>query len=101
MKVQVEVDVPAGMIVYDVGVGLIKCNRCCETANITIADGAQDVSARIYKFMMQHVNSCITKQQPAPSFPGTIHRRPGSREDAWLCANKPGADTECDQGFPK
>ena len=99
MKVQVEVDVPAGMIVYDVGVGLIKCNRCCETA--PIAYDAPDASTRMHKFMVQHVNSCVTKQPSAPSFPGTIHRRPGSREDAWLCANKPGADTECDQGFPK
>ena len=98
MKVQVEVDVPAGMIVYDVGVGLIKCNRCGETANITY--DAPDVSVRMRKFLMQHVHSCITKQPP-----GVLIHRSGPGVDGWTLAkaairdNKPGADT--DQGFPK
>ena len=90
MKVQVEVDVPADMIVYDVGVCLIKCNRCGETAHMVIFDG--DAPNRIYKFMTQHVNSCIMKQ---PS--GALIHRSGS---ATICANKP-SDTECDQSFPK
>lgn len=74
MKVQVEVEVPAGMIVYDAGIETIRCGRCGETATIT-SDGRIDVAINIRKFLVQHVSSCLTKSVSShPSSPGVTHR---------------------------
>lgn len=96
MKIQVEIDVPADMIVYDVGQDLIRCNRCNQTARTELSG---NTVAFMSNFLRQHVASCITREPSSVPRP-IIDRRPGNREDGWLCVNKP-VDGVREQGLSK